>query len=265
MTEKNLISQHLEIALKAANLAGAYILEEGSKDHIAVHSKHTNDFVTDTDKGAEEKIIAVIKERFPEDAIFGEDTGKVGDQKTGRWIIDPIDGTTNFFRSLPNYTGSIAWELEPFKPLGGVVYNPRQGELFWASKGEGAFLNGNPIQVSSISQLEQALLVCVPPHRRHDLVDTYFARAKRLFLASSDFRSYGSCALELSYIAAGRVDGYYELCLGYYDMAAGMIILQEAGGKVESADPQRPFEDTRCDLVASNGLIQHQIFPMVQE
>jgi myo-inositol-1(or 4)-monophosphatase len=148
MTEKNLISQHLEIALKAANLAGAYILEEGSKDHIAVHSKHTNDFVTDTDKGAEEKIIAVIKERFPEDAIFGEETGKVGDQKTGRWIIDPIDGTTNFFRSLPNYTVSIAWELEPFKPLVGVVYNPRQGELFWASKGEGAFLNGNPIQVT---------------------------------------------------------------------------------------------------------------------
>ena len=265
MTEENLIARHLGIAIKAAELAGAYILEEGSKDHITVHSKHTNDYVTDTDKGAEEKIIAVIKDHFPEDAIFGEETGKAGDQKTGRWIIDPIDGTTNFFRSLPNSTVSFAWELEPFKPLVGVVFNPRQGELFWASKGKGAFLNGKPIRVSSVSQMEKALLVCVPPHRRHELVDSFFARAKQLFLASSDFRSYGSCALELSYIAAGRVDGYFELCLGYYDMAAGMIIVQEAGGAVESADPKRPFEDSRCDLVASNGLIQQQIFPMVQE
>ncbi|MEA4859138.1 MAG: inositol monophosphatase family protein [Sphaerochaeta sp.] len=264
MTDTSLIAQHLETALKAAKLAGAYILEEGSKDHIAVRSKHTNDFVTDTDKGAEERIISVIKESFPDDAIFGEETGKEGNQKTGRWIIDPIDGTTNFFRSLPNYTVSIAWELEPFKPLVGVVYNPRQGELFWASKGKGSFLNGRAISVSSVSHMERALLVCVPPHRRHDLVEQYFARAKQLFLSCSDFRSYGSCALELSYIAAGRLDGYYELCLGYYDMAAGMLIVQEAGGMVASADPARPFEDTRCDLVASNGLIQHQILHMVQ-
>ncbi len=106
-------------------------------------------------------------------------------------------------------------------------------------------------------------MVCVPPHRRHDLADEFFEISRRIFLATSDFRSFGSCALELSYIAAGRLDGYFERCLGYYDLAAGMLIVQEAGGNVESADPGKSFTDERCDLVASNGLIQDWILHMV--
>ncbi len=154
-------------------------------------------------------------------------------------------------------------KLEPVKPLIGVVYNPRQQELFWASKGNGAFLNGRQIRVSDILDVSKALLVCVPPHRRHDLADEFFIISKRIFFATSDFRSLGSCALELSYIAAGRLDGYFERCLSYYDLAAGMLIVQEAGGKVDGADSMQPFTDERCDLVASNGLIQDWILHIV--
>ncbi|MGE4454086.1 MAG: inositol monophosphatase family protein [Sphaerochaeta sp.] len=263
MNQEQLIAYHLEIAIQAAKSAGTKVLQAGKAKHIAVRNKQKNDFVTETDQAAEDHIIEIIRSRFPEDAIFGEERGKSEGQEKGRWVIDPIDGTTNFFRSIPDYTISIAWELEPFHPLVGVVYNPRQDEMFWASRGQGAFLNGQPIRVSDIDDVSKAILVCVPPHRRHDLADEFFETSKRIFLATSDFRSLGSCALELCYIAAGRFDGYFERCLGYYDLAAGMIILQEAGGKIASADPSLPFSDTRCDLAASNGLIQDWILHMV--
>lgn len=263
MTEKD-IESRLQVAIFAANRAGTFVLEAGKKGNHAVHSKQTNDFVTETDKLSEELIISIIKEHFPSDAIFGEETGSRGDLANGRWIIDPIDGTTNFFHFLPNYTISIAWEMEPFKPLVGVVFNPRQNELYWGSKGGGAFLNGVPIKVSTVEDPSRALMVCVPPHRNHDLAPHYFEVMYRLFLATSEMRSYGSCALELCYIAAGRIDGYYELCLGYYDLAAGICIVGEAGGSFSPADPLVPFSDSRCDLVASNGLIQDTLLHMVQ-
>lgn len=264
MNTDTIIQAHLAAALEAARTSGAMILDAGKDKNMKVHSKNKNDFVTDTDRASEELIISIIKSHFPEDAIFGEETGASGDSWHGRWIIDPIDGTTNFFRSLPNYTVSIAWELEPFKPLVGVVYNPRQDELFWASKGYGAFLNGQPIHVSDVSDPTRALMVCVPPHREHDLAGTYFEKMQTIFEGSSDLRSFGSCALELAYLASGRLDGYYELCLGYYDLAAGMAILQEAGGAIQSAETDKPFTDKRCDLVASNGLIHPWILHIVQ-
>ena len=263
MNKTDLISRHLEVALQAARLAGSLVLVAGKNPHIEVHNKHQNDFVTDADLACEQLIISTIRQTFPDDTIFGEETGTNGNASHGRWILDPIDGTTNFFRSLPNYTISIAWELEPFHPLVGVVFNPRQEELFWGSEGGGAYLNGQRIAVSCVTDFSKALLVCAPPHRQHDLVEGYFKTAQRLFLAVSDFRSFGSCALELAYIAAGRLDGYYELCLGYYDMAAGMLLVREAGGEVASANPEMPFTDTRCDLIASNGLIHQQILHMV--
>ena len=259
----DLIDSHLSVALLAARKAGAFVLAAREAGNFKVHTKNTNDFVTDIDKASENLIISIIRETFSDDAIFGEESGKSGAETGGRWIIDPIDGTTNFFRSLPNYTISIAWELEPFKPLVGVVFNPKQDELFWASKGKGAFLNGKQIGVSSISDPAMAILVCVPPHRHHEKTIEYFAKEQALFSQVSDLRSFGSCALELAYIAAGRLDGYYELFLGYYDMAAGMVLVEEAGGRVGSADPDRSFSDTHCDLVASNGLIQDWIFHMV--
>jgi myo-inositol-1(or 4)-monophosphatase len=262
MTQE-MIETRLQVALQAARNAGAFVKAAREKGKIEVREKRTNDFVTDIDRQSERLIISCIKENFPDDAVFGEESGKSGDGSKGRWIIDPIDGTTDFFRGIPDYTISIAWELEPFDPLVGVVFNPEQDELFWGSRDGGAYLNGKPISVSSIADPGKALLVCVPPHRHHGDAQAYFDREQALFLQSSDIRSFGSCALELAYIGAGRLDGYYERFLGYYDLAAGMAIVKEAGGTVGSADPSIPFSDTVCDLVASNGLIHQWILHMV--
>lgn len=262
MNTKN-IKERLDLALLIAKKAGAFVLEAEKKGNFVVKEKDANDFVTEVDSSCEELIVSMIRETFPLDGIFGEEGGTQGPVDNGRWVIDPIDGTTNFLRSIPGYTVSIAWEIEPYKPLVGVVFNPRQDELFWASKGGGAFLNGAAITVSSVEDPQYALLAYSPPHRHHELTQAYFESAQRIFLGSSDLRSYGSCALELCYIAAGRLDGYYELALGYYDLAAGLCIVEEAGGKGSTANPNITFSDYRCDLIASNGLIHEWLFHMV--
>lgn len=258
------IREHLDVALEAARKAGAFLLEQERSANFTVREKHLNDFVTDADSACERLIIDILHEHFPNEHVFGEESGSDGNGANGRWIIDPIDGTTNFVRGLPNYTVSIAWELEPYTPLVGVVFNPRQNELFYAGQGLGAWCNEQRLKVSSIDNPAKALLVCVPPHRRHEATAEYFALMQRIFLTTSDLRSLGSAALELSYIAAGRLDGYYERFLGYYDIAGGMAILQEAGGSIASADRNLPFTDTHCDIVASNGLLQNWLEEIVQ-
>jgi myo-inositol-1(or 4)-monophosphatase len=250
--EKDVLEKHLRSAIVAARSAGAMVLDRDKRKQFQVEQKHLNDYVTDADKASEELIISQLKDQFPTESFFGEEGGRKEDGK-GRWVIDPIDGTTNFFRGVPNYVISIAWEMEPHKPVVGVVFNPRQDEMFVAMQGGGAKLNGMPIHVSSISDPARSLIVCVPPHRHHELADGYFALERSIFNQCSDIRSLGSCALELCYIAAGRFDGYYELSLGYYDLAAGMIILQEAGGVLESIGG---IADYHCDLLASNGALQ---------
>lgn len=254
---------HLEVALQAARRAGSYALGAERNGAISVRMKEANDYVTDVDIQIEQLIKDTIRLSFPHDGIFGEEGGESGNLQSNRWVIDPIDGTTNFFRGMPNYTISIAWEEKPYNPLVGVVFNPRHNELFWAAKGRGAFLNGQRITVSSVQELNRAIVVLVPPHRRRDLADSYFETMNTIFKATSDIRSFGSCALELSYIASGRVDGYYERALGYYDMAAGMIILQEAGGIVTPAFEDAPFSDRSCDILASNGHLHQALSSLI--
>ena len=254
---QEILKKHLDVAIAAARAAGAQAIAAKMTHAFHVSTKHTNDFVTDVDKANEKLIIDMIRKAFPDESIFGEEGGESDSPgTTGRWVIDPIDGTTNFFRGVPDFVISIAWEIEKFQPLVGVVYVPSQQELFYAAQGMGAFCNGVPIHVSSISDPRFALMVCVPPHRHHEYTEAYFAAERRLFEGCSDIRSFGSAALECAYIAAGRLDGYYELLLGWYDIAAGTAILREAGGKVDCIGG---FSDTRCDVVASNGLIHDWI------
>ncbi|MCK9546974.1 MAG: inositol monophosphatase family protein [Sphaerochaeta sp.] len=265
MNTNEMISKRLAVAIEAARLGGEYLLEMGRTASFTVSEKGENDFVTEADSGCEAIIIKTIKRHFPGDGIFAEESGSEAGVESGRWIIDPIDGTVNFSRSIPGYTISIAWELERYQPLVGVVYNPRHDELFCAAEGSGAFLNGQPIAVSTVTDPTRALIATVPPHRRRDRYGRYHEQAERLFLGTSDFRSYGSCALEMAYIAAGRLDGYYEMSLGYYDLAAGLALVREAGGMGTPVDERTPFTDTHCDVVASNGLIHAQILHMVQQ
>lgn len=251
--DRQTIRQHLEAAISAARLAGKEALAREKKRDFTVSSKATNDYVTDADKGNEKLITEYLRERFPEESFLGEETGEHDSTGKGRWIIDPIDGTTNFFRGVPNWVISIAWETELHHPLVGVVFCPSQNEMFTASEGEGAFLNGKPIHVSDVDDPKKALIVLVPPHRRHEGAEPYFEVEKKFFYSCSDIRSFGSCALELCYIAAGRLDIYMEQFLCYWDLAAGTVILREAGGIIECLEG---FQDRRCDLVATNGKLQ---------
>lgn len=265
MNMNDMISQRLAVAIEAARKGGEYLLEMDRTAAFTVQEKGENDFVTEADGLCEAIIIETIKERFPDDGVFAEESGSEGGGQGGRWIIDPIDGTVNFSRSIPGYTISIAWEMEPYTPSVGVVYNPRQDELFFCGRGSGAFLNGERISVSKVTEPKRALIATVAPHRRRERFERYRAQASRLFLGTSDIRSYGSCALALAYIAAGRLDAYYEMSLGYYDMAAGLALVREAGGMGTPAWDDHPFTDSACDLVASNGLIHSQILHMVQQ
>lgn len=211
--------------------AGAFVLShENESDNVLV--KHTNDFVTIVDKETEEFIISRLSKAFPEDSFFGEEGGnRKGAGNGGRWVVDPIDGTVNFMHSFPDYTISIAWENPDGKLTFGLVYVPRQDELFSAYHQKGAFLNGRPISVSQ-SDLHRSLALCVPPHRHRELIDFYQERMWKILDMVSDLRSIGSAALSLCYVASGRCSIYYEMCLCWYDIAAGVIILEEAGGIV---------------------------------
>ena len=265
MNMSDMIVRRLAVAIEAARAGGEYLRKMGRTAAFTVEEKGANDFVTEADRGCEAIIIRTIKQYFPGDGILAEESGSEIGEEGGRWIIDPIDGTVNFTRSIPDYTISIAWEGERYSPAVAVVYNPRQDELFSCSSGGGAFLNGERISVSTVSEPGRALIATVGPHRRRERYERYREQATRLFLGTSDIRSYGSCALSLAYLAAGRLDAYYEMSLGYWDLAAGLALVREAGGMGTPASDQVPFTDTACDLVASNGLLHPLILHMVQQ
>jgi myo-inositol-1(or 4)-monophosphatase len=240
-------------------LAKATALKQGqelrSLHGYGVRQKKLNDYVTDADSATERRIIEAIKAQFPEDGIFGEENGELCG-RSGRWIIDPIDGTVDFFRGIPDYTISIAYETKSHEPLLGVVYCVAQDELFWAMEGCGAWVNDKPIHVSDVDDPSRAILVISPPHRHKELTDRYLEKMKRAFLECSDIRSFGSAALEMCYIASGRLDGYFEYGLGYYDFAGGWAILRQAGGSCISMDSSRGFEDHDNAVIATNGLLE---------
>jgi len=223
------IEKRLEVAKRIALEAGKFALEVRHNNNFTISEKGKNDFVTTADKETEKLIYSKIKEFFPNDGFFGEESSEI--LGAGRWIVDPIDGTTNYFRKLPNWAVSIAFELEIGNPLIGVIYSPVSGDLYYSAKGFGSYKNDEKIEVSSISDIKYSINVCVPPHRYKEAYLSYMNKYNLIGQNCSDIRSYGSCALELCYIADGSLDGYYELFLGYYDFAAGKIILEEAGGK----------------------------------
>jgi myo-inositol-1(or 4)-monophosphatase len=241
----------LERAIEVAKKAGDFALSKRTNQDFHISEKATNDFVTSVDKETEELIYNELHGFYKSDGFYGEESEE--SFGTGRWIVDPIDGTTNYFRGQPSWAVSIAYEIEFNKPLLGVIYSPCLNEMFYALKGYGAYRNGEKIQSSNIDNINYAINVCVPPHRLKEKYDNYMKIYNQIGLASSDIRSLGSCAIELSYIACGFIDGYYELNLGYYDFAAGKIILEEAGGKFSVLNSDKDLKNNRFDILATNG------------
>lgn len=248
----NEIKQRLEIAKNIAINAGKFAKQLRDNNNFTISEKQENDFVTTSDKSTEALIYSKIKEVFPDDGFYGEESDEI--IGNGRWVVDPIDGTTNYFRNLSNWAVSIAYEKEIGNPLLGVIYSPVFDDIFYAAQGYGSYKNGKKIEVSNLSDIKYSINVCVPPHRYKTAYLEYMKKYNLIGNSCSDIRSYGSCALELCYIAEGALDGYYELFLGYYDFAAGKIILEEAGGNVKY---QKAIIDGKYNLVASNKNLAH--------
>ena len=243
----------LEAAMEAARKAGAMLLE---RHGFHVENKAAKDFVTDMDRASEKMIVDALRDRFPEDGFLGEEYGVSG-QKDGMWVIDPIDGTTNFIKNIPLYTISIAYIYRGGIEAG-VVYAPALGEMFTAEKGGGAFLNGRPIHVSDVSDPMQAVASMSFIHREPEVARKVLPQLCELVLQVNDFRRMGSAAFDLCCVACGRVEAFFEPRLHIYDIAAGVLMVREAGGVVTGWK-----NGADClvsgDVMASNGLL-HDFF-----
>jgi myo-inositol-1(or 4)-monophosphatase len=221
----------LDTAVRAARRGGEILLANlGSLDASDVRSKENFDFVTRVDRESEDAVISEIRKAHPEHSILAEET--LNDPAGGyRWIIDPLDGTTNYIHGYPAFAVSVALEQDG-ELLAGAVLDPLRDELFTASKGGGAALNGEPVTISSFNGLGQALITTGFPFRSKERLDDYLMAFKRIFLKVSGIRRAGAAALDLAHLAAGRCDGFFELGLSAWDVAAGALLITEAGGVV---------------------------------
>ena len=222
----------LNIAVRAARRAGEVIVRSLVRlESLEVTSKGRNDYVSEIDRAAEREIIDIIRKLYPEHAILAEESGRSGENDTV-WIIDPLDGTTNFLHGFPVFAVSIAVEQRGRLEIG-VVYDPMRQEVFTAARGAGAHLENRRMRVSNKRSLEGALLATGFPYREDERYgDNYYAMLRTLAKLTAGIRRPGSAALDLAYVAAGRVDGFWELGLKPWDTAAGTLLIQEAGGRV---------------------------------
>ena len=255
----------LNIAIKAARAAGA-IINRASLDveRLTVTSKGPNDFVTEVDQAAEQAIIDTIRQAYPGHGFLAEESGRSqGAQHSDFvWIIDPLDGTTNFIHGFPQYAISIALAHNG-QVTQAVVFDPERNELFTASKGRGAFLNDRRIRVSKRTRLEEALLGTGFPYRCFDHVDTYLAIFKDLTQKTAGMRRPGAAALDLAWVACGRLDGFWEFGLSPWDMAAGTLLITEAGGLVSDLAGEQTYLDTG-NLLAGTPKVFSQLLQVVQ-
>lgn len=240
-----------EIAIRAAKMSGRIQKRHLSKIH-RIRYKGETDLVTEVDLLCEKRIVALIRKTFPEHGLFAEEGGKTHRASPYQWIIDPLDGTTNYAHGYPCFCTSIAFEMRG-EILFGVVFDPVRNELFTAQKGKGAFLNGAKIHPSNTASLDQALLVTGFPYNVKQTRQN-LQQFRRFVLQSQAVRRDGSAALDLCYTAMGRFDGFWEFSLSPWDLAAGSLILKEAGGKV-TLTSGRPFSIYKGDVLASNARI----------
>jgi myo-inositol-1(or 4)-monophosphatase len=225
----------LGIAVRAARRAGA-IINRAARDVevLPVTRKRHNDFVTEVDKAAEAAIIEILHRAYPDHAILAEESGaKAGSagESEYTWIIDPLDGTTNFIHGFPQYAVSIGLRHKGVLQQG-VVYDPTKNELFTATRGRGAFLNERRIRVSKRAQLNEALIGTGFPFRDLASLDEYVGMFREITARTAGIRRAGAAALDIAYVAAGRLDGFWEMGLSPWDMAAGALLVQEAGGLI---------------------------------
>lgn len=246
----------------AAAYQGAEVLRSYFGKNPAVRKKSAIDLVTEADTASESAILQVVRSRFPDHAVLAEEGGLIGEGHDRRWIIDPLDGTTNFAHQLPIYAISIGFALGG-RVVVGVVLNPSSGELFTATAEEGACLNGRPIQVSSVSSLEDSLLVTGFPYNVRDLLPEITRRLQNCLGVAQGVRRLGSAALDLCYVACGRFEGFWEQYLKPWDTAAGTCIA-EAAGAVITDFSSGPYPLEGEEILATNGRIHAQMVAILE-
>jgi len=250
------------IALRAAHEGGAVLMQYFGKIKAVTH-KGEIDLVTEADKEAELTIVSIIKAAYPRHRILAEETGDSGATSSCKWIIDPLDGTTNYAHGYPCFCVSVAVELEGEISYG-VIYDPLRKELFTAEKCKGAYLNGSPLRVSSTRSLNSSLLCTGFPYDIRQDPESNLGHFSRFLMKAQAIRRDGTAALDLCYTAAGRFDGFWEQKLRPWDVAAGSLIVTEAGGTV-STYGGKPFSVYAPEIVASNGIIHDQMLEVLWE
>ena len=250
----------LNIAVRAARRAGSIINRSAlGGSALEIQTKNVNDYVTQVDKAAEEAIIEIVHRAYPDHAFLAEESGKTGAAAEFRWIIDPLDGTTNFIHGFPQYCVSIAVKSRGALAHA-VVYDPVRNELFTASKGGGAFLNDRRIRVSKATRLNEALAGTGFPFKELSRIDLYMRQLQSLMAKTSGVRRAGAAALDLAYVACGRLDAFWELGLAPWDMAAGALLILEAGGLVGDLRGEQTYLDSG-DITAATP----KIYPALLE
>lgn len=252
LTDSEIEALHA-VADRAAEEAGKILLERFGK--ARVEYKGEIDLVTDADRASEKRIIEIIKEAFPEHGIYAEESGERSSPSRVRWLIDPLDGTTNYAHGLPLFAVSIAVEVDG-KIVAGIVYNPAYREKYTAIRGKGAWLNGERLRVSATSELDKSMLVTgFPYHIRSTGPDqNNLDHFINFSMRSRAVRRLGSAALDLAYVARGSLDGFWEAFLNPWDLAAGWLLVEEAGGKVTDLRG-RPLTYEARQILATNGKI----------
>ena len=238
------------------------IRDFGEIENLQVSSKGPGDFVSSADRRTEKIIIEELQKAHPEYGIITEESGTINKSNIkNRWIIDPIDGTMNFLNGVPQFAISIAYE-EDNEIKCGVIFNPIMNEMFCAEKGNGAYLNNSRIRVSKKKNIKDALLVTGGPKQASKIKDKIFSEYINVSNNVSNIRKFGSAALDMAYVACGRFDGYWQRELNYWDIAAGIVILKEAGGFIEffEEDTNSPLKK---NILASNSDIHDELKELI--
>jgi myo-inositol-1(or 4)-monophosphatase len=258
VTDPLFLATAVEAVLRAGDIQMAHFGTD-----LAIEKKGAIDLVTKVDLAVEQMFRAMVAERFPGHAVLAEELGTADPQPaTHRWIFDPLDGTTNYAHGLPIFASSLALEIDGVITVG-AVYDPSRRELFTASLGGGAFLNGVPMRVSSTRTLIDALLVTGFPYTIHESADDLVSLFAAFLTRAQAVRRLGSAALDLCYVASGRMDGFWEQHLKPWDVAAGALMLAEAGGTVTALDGT-PFDVRNGQLMASNGVLHETLLDVVR-
>jgi myo-inositol-1(or 4)-monophosphatase len=250
-------SANLNLMIKAARKAGRGLVKDFREvENLQVSSKGAGDFVSRADIAAEKTLRDELLGARPTYGWLGEETGTTpGEDPTRRWIVDPLDGTTNFLHGLPHWAVSIALEHKG-EIVAGVVYDPAKDELFWAEKGVGAFLNDRRLRVSGRRQMIECLFATGVPFGGRPTLPATLQDLARLMPACAGVRRWGAAALDLAYVAAGRFDGFWERALNPWDIGAGLILVREAGGFVEALDPGTKLMETGSILAANSEVFE---------